>query len=305
MLAVLSALGSALLVAIASVLQHRAGNGSDAPRLRQVLARPVWIWGSLAGIAGFALHLVALSHGALSVVQPLLVTGLLFALPMSRALDRHPVRLGDVAAAGAVVSGLALFQLTARPSAGRSVADLPVLGWCGGVAAAVIGIVLVLSARRRRDRAVWLGLCTGIAYGVVAALLKSALGVLAADGIAATLATWPLYGFAVLVGAAIVINQLAFNAGPLAQSLPLITIVDPVVSVVVGAMAFGETVSSSAGSVIGQVFGFVGMSVGVMFLSLRAEGQTRTIPPQAGAEATFKPGDAVRVYPVRRARTAC
>jgi drug/metabolite transporter (DMT)-like permease len=231
----------------------------------------VWIWGAVAGIAGFALHLVALSRGALSLVQPLLVSGLLFALPIGRLLDRRPIRLGDIAAAGAVVSGLALFQLTARPSAGRSVADLPALGWCAGVAVAAIGIVLALSSRRSRDRAVWLGLCTGAAYGVVAALLKSALGVFAAHGIAATLTAWPLYAFVALVCGAIVLNQLAFNAGPLAQSLPLITIVDPVVSVVVGAVAFGETVSSAGGLVVGQVFGFIAMSVGVVVLSRRAE----------------------------------
>jgi hypothetical protein len=92
-------------------------------------------------------------------------------------------------------------------------------------------------------RASWLGFCAGVAYGLVAALLKSSVGLFAVDHLA-VFTSWPLYAFVVLAGGAIAVNQLAFNAGPLASSLPLVTIVDPVVSVAIGAVAFGETTAS-------------------------------------------------------------
>ncbi|MEO9140096.1 MAG: DMT family transporter [Jatrophihabitans sp.] len=271
MLAILAALGSALLVAVASVLQHRAGS-SGAGALRRVFRHPLWIIGSAAGVAGFGLHVLALSSGALTLVQPLLVTGLLFALPLSYALDHHAVLVADLGAAAAVVGGLAIFQLTARPTGGRSLADLPVLGWCVTVAVVLTWIGLVIASRRPRRRAAWLGLCAGALFGVVAALLKATVGISALHG-AAAFSTWPPYGFAVLVTVAIVINQLAFNAGPLALSLPLITIIDPMVSVVIGRLAFNETLSSSAGLVAGQILGFLVMSAGVIVLARRT-GQT-------------------------------
>lgn len=266
-----AALGSALLVALASVLQHRAGTRIGAARLRHVLRHLCWIWGATAGLAGFALHVLSLSTGALSVVQPLLVTGLLFALPLGRALDHRKIRLADIAAAGAVVGGLSLFQATARPSAGHLLASMGALGASLAVVAVAVAVVLAWSRRVGRNRAVTLGLATGAAYGMVAALLKASLGILAAHGLMAMLTSWPVYAFAVLVGAAIVVNQLAFNAGPLSQSLPLITIVDPLVSIAVGAIAFHELVTSVPSMIAGQVLGFTAMSVGVAFLARRAE----------------------------------
>jgi hypothetical protein len=193
---------------------------------------------------------------------------------MSRALQRLPIHVIDLVAAAAVVSGLAIFQLTARPTAGRSVADQAVLGWCVAAALAVTGIGLVAARVHRGRRAQWLGFCAGASYGLVAALLKSTVGVFDASGIS-VLTSWTFYAFLVVVTGAITVNQIAFNAGPLAHSLPLITIIDPLVSVAIGAAAFAETVSSSGADVIGQGTGFMIMSVGVVLLSRRAA----TTPP--------------------------
>jgi drug/metabolite transporter (DMT)-like permease len=268
-LSVFAALGSALLVAVASVLQHRAGHSGSGLRFRHVLRHPLWIIGAAAGVAGFTLHVVALSGGALSVVQPLLVSGLLFALPLSRALEHRGIKPAEVVAAAAVVGGLAIFQLTARPSAGRSVADLSVLGWCLAATTVFVGVGIAFAVRSAKGRGAWLGLCAGVAYGLVAALMKSTVGAFTSRG-TSVLEQWPLYAFVIVVLGAITVNQLAFNAGPLAQSLPLITIADPLVSVAIGSIAFDETVSHSPALVTGQVIGFLVMSVGVFTLSKHA-----------------------------------
>lgn len=286
MLAVLAALGSALLVAIANVLQHRAGHGPTKRPLGQVLRHPLWLFGALAGVAGFALHVVALSSGALAFVQPLLVCGLLFALPLSHALERRIIRGAEFAAAASVVCGLALFQLTAHPAAGRPYPDLRVLGWCVAAAGGVTGVGLAFAARRPGGRAAWLGLCTGVGYGLAAALVKATVGGFASHGLA-VLASWPPYAFVVVVTVAIAMNQLAFNAGPLAVSLPILTIVDPLVSVAIGAIAFGETGTSGAWPMTGQVAGFAMMSVGVRTLcrsSEQSETPAATAPGHGSVE---------------------
>lgn len=266
MLSVFAALGSALCLAVASVLQHRAGTSASDTTLRRVLRHPFWLVGAVAGVAGFGLHVLALSNGRLAVVQPLLVTTLLFALPLSRILDRRAVRAVDVSAAAAVVGGLVIFQTTAEPAAGRSTADLIVLAWCVGIVLTAAGLGVLAAVRRPDQRAACLGFCAGAAYGLLAALIKSSVGTLADNG-ADVLTTWPLYAFLVIVVGAIAVNQLAFNAGPLASSLPLVTIVDPVVSIAIGAAAFGETIATRPLLLFGQIVGFALMSVGVVILS--------------------------------------
>jgi hypothetical protein len=233
---------------------------------------------------------VALSSGSLSVVQPLLVTGLLFALPLSRMLERRAIHPADVSASAAVVLGLMIFQLTAQAANGRSTANLEVLAWCVAVGLAVCGVALVAAARHAKHRASWLGFCAGAAYGLLAGLLKSSVGVFAVVGVG-VLSSWPLYAFVVVVAGAIAVNQLAFNAGPLASSLPLITIVDPVVSIAIGAVAFGETTASSPLLVLGQIGGFALMSLGVVVLSRRASAAPISVPvePEADLQLSGEP----------------
>jgi drug/metabolite transporter (DMT)-like permease len=280
---VAAALGSALLLAVASVLQHRAGRNSAGARLWQVLRRPLWLVGAITGVAAFCLHVLALSGGQLSVVQPLLVSTLLFALPLSVMLERQTVRTVDVAASAAVVVGLVIFELTAHPAAGRSTADLSTLGWCVAAVLATAGAGRVAAARAARHRAAWLGFCAGAAYGLLAGLVKTTVGTFALSG-AGVLASWPLYAFAGIVVGAIAVNQLAFNAGPLASSLPLITIVDPVVSILIGAAAFGETTALRPGLIAGQLAGFAMMTVGVVVLSRRAEPASGPAGRPAGSD---------------------
>src|ERR1700749_2970168 len=99
--AILAAVSAAALFAVAAALQHRSAGlvsaavhhrgASPGPagghrRLARVAPRalrhPLWIAGLLASLAGFGLHAVALRDGPLTLVQPLLVTGVIFALPL-------------------------------------------------------------------------------------------------------------------------------------------------------------------------------------------------------------------------------
>jgi len=107
--AILAALSAAALFAAATALQHRsaglvtaAGTERSAGLTRfisKTLCHPLWVVGTVAGIAGVALHAIALRDGPLTLVQPLLVTGVIFALPLRRLLEhRRPRRLGEVPA---------------------------------------------------------------------------------------------------------------------------------------------------------------------------------------------------------------
>lgn len=261
--AVLAALGSALFAAASSVLHHRAGVACAGVA---IVIRPVWLVGTVAGLVGVMLHVVALQRGQLSLVQPLLVSGLLFALPLAALLEQRPVRVAQLGWAGVVVLGLALFLTCAQPARGRTHADPGVLALSAGLVLLAATAACAAGTWWRRHRAALWAFAGGCGYGVVAALLKDSVALLD-GGVAALLTSW-VFGALLVVGAgAIAVNQAAFNAGPLASSLPVLTIVDPVVAVVLGAVVFGEEIASSPVLVVAQVVGSLVMAVGVVALT--------------------------------------
>ena len=81
------ALAAALLFALGTVLQQKAALdeppvGSSSGLLLRIARRPVWLAGIAADGLGFVTPAAALGTGDLAVVQPLLVTTLVFALPL-------------------------------------------------------------------------------------------------------------------------------------------------------------------------------------------------------------------------------
>src|SRR6202011_351659 len=88
LVAISCALFSSLLYALASVLQHRAAIAQPQESslhlglLARLVTKPLWLAGIAADGFAFVFQFVALGHGSLILVQPLLVCGLLFALPL-------------------------------------------------------------------------------------------------------------------------------------------------------------------------------------------------------------------------------
>ena len=155
------ALVAALLFALGTVLQQKAGldepTDTDAPGgtsglLLQMARRPVWLAGIAADALGFVAQAVALTIGRLAVVQPLLVSSVVFALPLGVKLTGQTVRRIDIVAALVVAAALAAFLLVADPSGGRD--DAPFGEWmiaCGACIGAAA--LLMLVARGRPPRA--------------------------------------------------------------------------------------------------------------------------------------------------------
>jgi drug/metabolite transporter (DMT)-like permease len=269
---VLAALGAALLYAVASVLQQRSAAAAHGRPLRigfvvELAGRPLWVVGMAADVAGAGLQFYALSLGSLVLVQPLLVSGLLFALPLSRALNRRRLTALEWTAAAAVVAGLSIFLVIAHPSSGGH--EVSAFGWAiVAVATGVPVIALVGVAARLPSgpiRAVLLACAAGINYGVAAALAKSTATQLD-HGLVHTLASWDPYALVACAVVGLVLGQSAFEAGPLRASLPALTVVDPVVSILIGALAFGESISTSGAAPALEVVALVVMTLGVTAL---------------------------------------
>jgi hypothetical protein len=86
-------------------------------------------------------------------------------------------------------------------------------------------------------------------------------------GLSSLLESWQPY---FLLGAGImgmVLAQSAFQAGPLDASLPTLSATDPIISVVIGAAAFGETVRTGIVPTTVEVFSFVAIVLGIFMLA--------------------------------------
>jgi drug/metabolite transporter (DMT)-like permease len=275
-LAVLSALGCALMYALASVLQQRGAAAQPADQslrlslLARLLRNPAWVLGLGCDVLGYILQFIALGHGPLVVVQPLLVCGLLFALPIGAAWAGRTLGSRDWVAALLVCAGLAVFLIVAAPQSGHN--DVGPMVWIlllSTSGAAALVLVVMSHGRHAWQKAVLLSGAAGVVYGVTAALTKTSSH-LFDRGPIALFGHWQPYALLVAGVGGMVIAQSAFQAGSLDASLPTMSVVDPVVSIVIGAVAFGENIAASPADVVAEVIALIAMSGGV-FLLARSE----------------------------------
>lgn len=262
---------AALLFAIASVAQR--GAAADVPdddargsRLILRLVRsPRWWAGTVGDTGGFVVQAAALGVGALLLVQPLLVTTVLFALPLEARLTGRRIGRNEVRWAVVLVAALALFVIVGEPTAG--VDSAPLHAWLPALTVllvALAGCVLLAGRTRGPRRAAMLAVATGLAYGLVAALTKSVVDALG-DGVLALLTSWETWALVVAVVGGTLLQQTAFGAGPLAASLPAVTVGEPVVAAVLGVVVLGEQVRAD-----GLEWGLIGLLVVLMVAATAA-----------------------------------
>ena len=83
-----------------------------------LLRQPLWWAGTAAAIAGFVFQALALAYGSLLFVQPILVSALLFALPLSARLADRRVTRGEWLWAVVLTASLAVFVVLAKTRPG-------------------------------------------------------------------------------------------------------------------------------------------------------------------------------------------
>ena len=272
--AIAAALLAAALFAVATALQHRsAGLVTDGHRrggfVSRTLRHPLWLAGSVANLAGFGLHALALRDGPLTLVQPLLVVGVIFTLPLRQVMERRRPRRAEVGWAAALTLGLTVFLILATPSNGPAQrADPAPLVVCA--AAAALAVAGCLAAGRRAAAAtgaMLLGVAAGLLLAVAAGVLKETTSVLS-RGPVALFTAWPVYALVVVGGAGLLLSQYAYRAGPLSASLPAITAVNPVFSVVIGVAVFDEPFRAAPGYLLGEVLGLALMAAATVGLTM-------------------------------------
>jgi drug/metabolite transporter (DMT)-like permease len=241
------ALCAAFLFALAATLQQKGALGMGEVSLHspasfvRLVRQTWWLLGTVALFGGYACQAVALDHGKLAVIQPLLVTTIVFALPLGYLLTGQVVNRAEIVAAGLVVVGLAVFAVVGDAAAGNDSAP----GWEWAIAIAVLaaaagGLLFVGGRASAARKAGTYGACAGVLYGLSASLWKPSGALLDADGLGGMLASWEFWVFAAAGILAFLVQQVSLATGSLAPSVAMTAVVNPLVCIAVGTLVLEE-----------------------------------------------------------------
>ncbi|WP_214105946.1 DMT family transporter [Acrocarpospora catenulata] len=236
--AAVALVGSMFFALGAAFQQFEAATGNESS-LRVLLRRPRWLLGGAAITVGAGLHIFALSLGPLTVVQPMGVASLLFALPIAAALHgRRPAR-GELAAACAVSAGLIALVLMVPKAT-----EPPHLSGPAGaflLASAALAALLCwgLAARAApAARTALLAVGAGVMYGATATLVRVLV-----EG-----ARWDLWLIAAIPLPALValmLLQRAYAVGHFGVAFAALQVSDPLTAVTFGALLLDEPLPSN------------------------------------------------------------
>ncbi len=276
-LPVLLALVSAMGFAVSTSVQHQAAGSVAAtgPVLLLRLAQhPAWCAGAAVGFCAWLLHAVALSLGELAIVQPLMLSTVVFALVVRAALDRAVPSRVEMGATVVTLGSLTLFLAMCPVVPGSGPPDPVVAALAAALSMAATAALLVRSAVRADSvPASWLAMASGWTFATTAAFLKLSGGVIADGGPLALLTAWSTY---VLIGCGllgVMANQQSYRAGRLAETMPMLNVVTALGAFTLGMLVFGEHVSSSPWQVATAALALGGVFAGLRRLGVRTSAE--------------------------------
>lgn len=220
-----------------------------------------WLVGTGVLLLGYVLQAIALDNGRLSIIQPLLVTTVVWALPLGYLVTNQSVGRREIGGAVIVVFGLALYAIYGDPAAGNDSA--PNNEWAAALLIVTAFCALLLVLGRRSDalrKATYLGIMSGILYGTSACMVKEVTTQLDAGGVSEVLTHWEFWGMAASGVIAFVVQQMSLREGFLATSVATVSVANPIVSVLIGIILFEETLSDPASH---KLIAWIGLGLGL------------------------------------------
>jgi drug/metabolite transporter (DMT)-like permease len=218
-----------------------AGSLTSVGALTALMARPLWLVGTVLDWLGALTHIVALHFGPLTLVQPLSLTAIVFAVLVEATLAHRRLSRRQLLAAGQTALGLVLIALCLGPhSHSRHVRASTAFV---GLAAVALGIAAVALSSgvcaSRRVQALVLGAAAGSAYGLSDALARM---IQVPDVTGFGVPVEILAGATALVAGAVglVLSQVALQRRGLSSSMPTQDLLALLVSIAMGAVLLGE-----------------------------------------------------------------
>ncbi len=250
----LLAICAAILFSLAAFVQHREAQKAPATSalqlslLSRLVKRPIWIIGVALDLLAFVAQFLALKDGSLLLVQPILAFGLTSTLVLEAVFGARR-GFGRVAALSLLsAAALAVFLVSTNITSTNSI---PSVYW--GVAigvGAVAGFFAfkwLFGGLEGRSRGVAMGVSVGLLHGAATFVIKAAASSVSVDGFLGSLDSWPIYALVAVGAIDLILTQSAFQSAPLSVTMPVITVLEPTIAMLMGVAILHEAVSSRYG----------------------------------------------------------
>ncbi len=285
LLAVLAALANALSAIFQRIgVQNAPADTVMSARLiRHAFSNAIWFAGLAMIAVGFLLQAGALSVGQLSSVQPIVTAELLFLVLILGIWFRYHLTWREWGGSAAAAGGLATFLVVSAPGGGDVVPTRHT--WI--VVFVVIGLASAGFAGLgftgpRWFRAAMFGASGAVLFALSAALTKQ-FTTLISHGWGHVFTDWDPYALVATGVVGLFLIQSSFHAGPVTASQASLTIIDPVVSVLIGIYLFHDRLQTAGWRLPVEVVAVVVVVLGVFLLS--------TSPLVAGTKDESGAGD--------------
>jgi multidrug transporter EmrE-like cation transporter len=269
--------------------------------IASLLADPAWLAGFALMLLGLACQTIVLTFEPVSVVQPVLASGVALVLVLSRLVLRE--RLGAVEFRCVAAMAVCVILLAASAGGkGTGAGHHASPGWMAVVAipSAVIGLLVAASPLRRRslrgrplsdrplsDRApnaaVCIGVGTGLLYGVAALAIKGLSGILVHSHGAASIVTGVvsspyLYVFAGSSAAAMLLYQVGLQSCRASILVPVSTVTGSVYFLIVGTWLFHEHLPADPAKLVLRLVAIAVAGLVIITLSRQGSGEAEPSP---------------------------
>jgi drug/metabolite transporter (DMT)-like permease len=278
------ALIAAFLFAVAATFQQKGALNEGEVSLGQpatlvrLLRQRWWLLGTAALVLGWGFQAAALDRGRVAIIQPLLVTTVVFALPLGYYLTGQQVGRREVLGAAVIVIGLGLFAVFGDPAGGRN--NAPTNEWVIAIAvvsvASAAGLYFGSHGGLSMKAAVY-GAVAGAMYGLAAVLTKPVLTAWH-ESLHTVITDWQLYALAVAGGLGFVLQQVSLGTGRLAPSVATVSVANPIVSVLLAVILLQERLSRPAWHVVLALVGLGLALAGAAVISLAREAAKKPEP---------------------------
>jgi len=277
------------------ILEKRALGRMPTLDIRHVPRVVVSLLTSRAWLAGFALMLtglacqtVVLTFEPVSIVQPVLASGVVLVLILSRLVLRERLGGAEIWCVAAIAGSVVLLALSATGT-GTEAGHHASPGWVAAVMipSIVLGVLVASSSLRARTRkhgapvtGVCFGIGTGLLYGVATLSIKALSGLLVshhtAVGIVIGVLTSPyLYVLGGCLGVAMLLFQTALQACRASIVVPVSSVVSSAYVVIAGTWLFHEHLPASPVRLGLRLAGIVLATLVLVLLSRQAPERAR------------------------------
>lgn len=270
---ILYAVAAACFLGLGFVAQQHAAHREPLERalhfslLLSLARQPLWLGGIAAMVCGQLLGAIALGHGDITKVEPVLATSLIFALIIAHALYRERLSLHEWFGAVLASGGTAIFLLAGSPAGGSDPASLSPR-WLAAGAAVAAAALLSLAAKRLGlgSGAILLAGAGGILFGVQDSLTRAWL-LAVRSGFLRSIGHWQPYALIAMAIIGLLLTQSAFDAAPLHVSLPAGVLAEPLTGIALGVAIFGERLRDTPLALTGQFAALAAVAVGMVLVS--------------------------------------